>query len=72
MTDPRITELEELAAAEGIMLPMPAQMIVWLENRGYVVDLITGRAPRPTVGTPTPSGKAVCHLLRDVVGEFGL
>ena len=70
MTDPRIAELEELAAREDLRLPMPAQMILWLEDKGYVIDLTTGRASLPTVGTPTPSGKTVAYLLTDHVGEL--
>lgn len=38
----RIIELEMLAAEEGIRLPMPAAMIVALEETGAVVDLVTG------------------------------
>jgi hypothetical protein len=72
MDDVRVQELQDFAASEGIMLPMPPQMILWFEDRGCVVDLHTGIAHRATVGTPTPSGRAVSHLLRNVVGEFGL
>ena len=39
----RVRELEELAAAEGLRLPMPAAWIATLEALGYVVDLVTGR-----------------------------
>ncbi len=38
----RIVELEELAAAEGITLPMPASVIARIELVGDVVDLRTG------------------------------
>jgi hypothetical protein len=72
MSDPRIEELEALAASEGIALPMPVRLILWLEDHGCIVDLATGIAARPTVGTPTPIGKAVSHLLTDHVGEFAL
>ncbi len=72
MTDPRVIEFEELAASEGINLPMLPSLILWFEDRGCIVDLHTGRATRPTVGTPTPSGYAVSHLLADHVGEFAL
>ncbi len=71
-TDPRIQELEQLAASEGFTLPMPIRLILWLEDRGCIVDLATGKASRPTVGTPSPSGKAVAYLLADHVGEFAL
>jgi len=38
----RVRELQELAAAEGIRLPLPAKWIAALESKGYVVDLVTG------------------------------
>ena len=38
----RIRELIDLAAEEGIDLPMPAEEIARLEAAGYVVDLETG------------------------------
>jgi len=72
MTDPRVIELEALAASEGIELPMPVRLILWFEDRGCIVDLHTGWATRPTVCGPTPSGKAIAHLLTDHVGELAL
>jgi len=72
LADVRAAELEALAASEGIELPMPIRLILWLEDRECVVDLHTGRATRPIVGTLTLAGKAVSHLLREVVGEFAL
>jgi hypothetical protein len=68
--DVRVQELQDFAASEGIMLPMPIRLILWFEDRGCVVDLHTGIAHRPTVGTPTASGRAVSHLLADHVGEL--
>lgn len=41
-TDVRITELNELAATEGIKLPWPAAVIVAMEDQGHIVDLTTG------------------------------
>jgi hypothetical protein len=41
-SDPRIQELQDLAAAEGISLPYPAEVIVGLEDKGHYVDLATG------------------------------
>lgn len=67
--DPRVTELEELAVSEGIKLPYRAELIVWLEERGCIVNLLTGKATSPYVGTPTPSGKAVSHLLTPTLTE---
>lgn len=70
MTDPRIAELHALATSEGIRLPMPVEMILWFENRGCVVDLQTGKVTRTPIATPTPSGKAVAHLLAEHVGDL--
>ncbi len=72
MTDSRANELLELAASEGIDLPMPIRMILWFEDHDCIVDLATGIATRPTVVTPTPSGRAVAYLLADVAGEFAV
>lgn len=38
----RAREVRELAASEGIPLPMPAEWIATLEALGYTVDLHTG------------------------------
>jgi hypothetical protein len=38
----RERELLELAASEGIELPLPAKWIARLESKGIVVDLVTG------------------------------
>lgn len=67
--DPRVTELEELAVSEGVKLPYRAELIVWLEERGCIVNLLTGKATLPHVGLPTPSGKAVSHLLTPTLTE---
>jgi hypothetical protein len=72
MKDKRIEEIEELAQVEGIPLPMPARMVVWFEDRGCIVDLITGIASRPESFTPTPMGRTIAHLLADAVGEVTL
>lgn len=42
MTDTRITELFDLAKAEGLRLPYPPDVIARLEDKGAVVDLVTG------------------------------
>lgn len=42
MTDTRITELLAMAEAEGLRLPYPPDVIVRLEDKGAVVDLVTG------------------------------
>lgn len=62
--DPRVAELEQLAASEGIRLPYPADYIVWLEDRGRLVDLVTGEVIYARlVATPTPAAQAIVHLL---------
>jgi hypothetical protein len=66
MKDPRIVELEELAKAEGFRLPMPADLIIFFEDHGFVVDLPSGQVHRGTVFTPTSSGRTVSHLLKNV------
>jgi len=38
----RIQELLDLADQEGFVLPIPAKMIIDLEDAGYVVDLRSG------------------------------
>lgn len=38
----RIAEIEAFAAEEGIRLPWPADVIAAMEERGDVVDLVTG------------------------------
>lgn len=50
----RRTELLDLAAQEHITLPLGVDFICWLEDRGFVVDLLSGRAsllagPMPTI-----------------------
>ncbi|MEZ4684158.1 MAG: hypothetical protein R2932_59105 [Caldilineaceae bacterium] len=40
--DPRIQELVDLAAEEGITLPYSPAVIVGLEDKGKYVDLSTG------------------------------
>lgn len=63
MNDTRIVELEELAASEGLHLPMAASLIAYLESQGYVVDLHSGEVCRDdmVVGL-LPSAQALCHL----------
>ena len=70
--DVRVQELQDFAASEGLVLPMPVDLIVFFESHGHIVDLITGEVSLPVVGTPTPTGKAVAYLLTDHVGEFAL
>ena len=72
MPDPRIAELEGLAREEGFTLPMPASRIVELEDRGYVIDLETGVVLGAVKVMPTPSGRAVSHLLAHEIGAVAL
>jgi hypothetical protein len=66
--DPRVAELMALTAEEHIALPLPIELILWLEDRGLTVDLVSGEGIPPIVGTPTASGKAVAHLLTSTPG----
>ncbi len=68
--DPRIAELVALAREEGIKLPMRPALICWFEDRGRVVCLTTGKVYCGIVATPTPSAKAVAHLLQAVEGDL--
>jgi len=40
--DSRLAELLDWRRETGQELPLPADLIMWLEDRGYVVDLQTG------------------------------
>jgi hypothetical protein len=71
-TDPRVQELLDLARAENIRLPYPIDMIIFLEKRGRIVDLVTGAVYNAIVATPTPQARAVCHLLSEVTGKVTL
>jgi hypothetical protein len=44
--DTRLAELLDWRRETGQELPLPADLIVWLEDRGYVTDLLTGRTSR--------------------------
>ena len=77
--DPRTAELQELAREEGFKLPISVELIIWFESHNCIVDLVTGKATRPTreendttVYAHTPSGKAVNHLLSDAQIEAEL
>lgn len=68
--DPRVAEILELVAVEGIRLRIEISVVLWLEDHGHTVDLRTGLATpivdelgRVDVFTATPSGNAVNHLL---------
>ena len=66
--DNRIEELLDLAAAEGIALLYPPEIIVAMEDAGNIVDLITGDILIGEADTPyrwelTPYGEAIAHLL---------
>jgi hypothetical protein len=72
--DPRIQELLDLAREEGIKLPYPIDLILWLEDRGRVVNLHDGSVTLAydSLAMPTPSGVAVTHLLHDAMGAAAL
>lgn len=42
VVDTRLAELLDWRRETGQELPLPADLILWLEDRGYVVDLQTG------------------------------
>jgi hypothetical protein len=70
--DPRTQELLDLARAENLRLPMPVDMILYFENMGYVVDLISGEVYREPTVKLEASGKAVAHLLAHEVGAVAV
>jgi hypothetical protein len=72
VTDPRIDELEALAREESITLPLPVDLILFLEDRGRIVDLVTGEVLNAVTVKLEASGKAVAHLLEHVEGEYPL
>lgn len=45
-----IADLQALAAAEGIPLPFPAEVIAAIEAHGHLIDLTTGRLIDLTTG----------------------
>jgi hypothetical protein len=60
-TDRRIAELNDLAAQEGLVLPLPAELIVVYELAGHVVDLVTGDVIwNGAAQRVTPSPAALC------------
>jgi hypothetical protein len=63
VTDPRIDELQALAREERLTLPYPIALIIWFEDRGYVVDLASGTVYNAIVATPTVHARAVAYLL---------
>jgi hypothetical protein len=44
--DTRLAELLDWRRETGRELPLPADLILWLEDRGWVVDLLTGCTSR--------------------------
>lgn len=68
MSDPRITELLELAAAEGLQLPYPPETILALEDTGAIINLHTGaiypgEADQPVHFRLTVIGEALAVVL---------
>jgi hypothetical protein len=58
----RVDELNELAAAEGLTLPLPAAWIAALEAAGLTVDLLTGEWVATSVIHYTPTQRATAAL----------
>jgi hypothetical protein len=61
--DSRIAELEALAREEGLDLPYSPNVIIALEDRGSIVDLVTGQVYSAVTVTPTRHTQALNHLL---------
>ena len=66
--DPRIIQLLDFAAAEGLTLPYPPATILALEDTGAIVDLHTGaispgEADKPIRFRLTVIGEAVAVVL---------
>lgn len=55
--DPRCAELTDFAREEGFKLPLPAEIIIWLEDHDCIVDFQTGHASRPGTYPPAPDGE---------------
>jgi hypothetical protein len=54
LIDPRIAELEAFARENGLTLPLPADMIVFFEDRQLIVDLESGEVYKNIVVIPDP------------------
>lgn len=61
--DNRIVELEAFARESGLTLPLPIDLIVFLEDHGRVVDLENGTVYNSVTVTPEPCAQAVAYLL---------
>lgn len=72
MRDQRVVELEELAREEGIVLPLPVDLIAFLERQGRVVDLVTGQVYTSITVATMPSAQAIAHLLCQVEGTVAI
>lgn len=46
VVDTRLAELLDWRRETRQELPLPADLIVWLEDRGYIVDMLTGCTQR--------------------------
>lgn len=68
----RIDELKQFEREEGMPLPMYPWRIVELEDQGFIVDLCSGEVTRPDSFTPTPSGRAISHLLSHEQGVVAI
>jgi hypothetical protein len=53
-----------------LTLPYPIDLIIWFEDRGYIVDLSSGTVFNAIVATPTVHARAVCYLLGEVEGDI--
>jgi hypothetical protein len=67
--DWRLAELLEWQREEGRRLPLFADIIIWLENHGYVVDLITGEVSQLEPLQSYIDYQAELAELRDAMAE---
>jgi hypothetical protein len=67
--DQRAAEIRALVAAEGIKLAIVVDIVLWFEDRGFMVDLHTGVAMQVEVVGVTPLGRTINHLLAPVTDD---
>lgn len=74
MIDIRITELLQQAAEDGFTLALPPEEIVAHEDRGAIVDLVTGEVVygvRPVADMPLPDALALLRAAKPALARAG-